>query len=118
MGYGLERIFLHLKSLGCSTGTTFFIFESRGGKEDNQLELEFRRICARNATGNPLPFEIAIVHKKCNSVGLQLADLIARPIGRKILEPEQRNRAYEIIETKLRRDPKGNVENWGLKVFP
>lgn len=47
-----------------------------------------------------------------------VVDLIARPIGRKILKPDQPNRAYDIIETKFRRDPKGNVKGWGLKVFP
>lgn len=37
MGFGLERIFLHLKSLGCRKGTTYLLFESRGKKEDNNL---------------------------------------------------------------------------------
>ena len=82
MGFGLERIFLYLRSIGCRTGTTFLLFESRGKKEDNDLELEFRRVCDRNATGHQLPFEIILADKKCNSAGLQLADLIARPIGR------------------------------------
>lgn len=94
------------------------LFESRGKKEDTDLELEFRRLCTRNATGHPLPFEIILADKKCNSAGLQLADLIARPIGRKLLKPEQPNRAFEIIETKFRRDPNGRVKGWGLKVFP
>lgn len=118
MGFGLERIYLHLNSLGCRTGLTHFLFESRGRKEDIELELEYRRLCQRNATGNQLPFEIVMADKKCNSAGLQLADLIARPIGRKILKPDQNNRAYDIIETKFRKDPSGNIEGWGLKLFP
>ena len=118
MGFGLERIFLHLRSLGCRTGKTFMIFESRGRKEDTILELEFRRVCSQNATAQQLPFEIILTDKKCNSSGLQLADLIARPIGRKILKPDQPNRAYDIIQTKIRRDSHGKVEGWGLKVFP
>lgn len=118
MAFGLERIFLHLKSLGCRTGKSFLIFESRGKKEDNDIELEFRRVCDRNATEQQLPFEIIIADKKCNSAGLQLADLIARPIGRKILKPDQPNRAFEIIKTKFRRDSSGKVKGWGLKLFP
>lgn len=51
--------------------------------------------------------------KKSNSTGLQIADLIARPIGRQILKPEQSNRAYEIIEKKFRRDSRGHVNGWG-----
>jgi hypothetical protein len=94
------------------------LFESRGKKEDNDLELEFRRVCSRNATGKQLPFEIVVADKKSNSAGLQIADLIARPIGRKILIPEQPNRAYDILERKFRRDPSGLIKGWGLKVFP
>lgn len=56
--------------------------------------------------------------KKCDSAGLQIADLVARPIGRRILDPTQPNRAYEIIEKKFRRSPRGKIEGWGLKVFP
>lgn len=118
MGFGLERIFLYLKSLGCSRGTTPILFEKRGNKEDKDLELEFHRICARNATGSRLPFDIILVDKKSNSAGLQLADLIVRPIGRKILKPGQSNRAYDIVEKKFRRDPKGEIHGWGLKMFP
>ena len=118
MGFALERIYMHLKACGCREGTTFIVFESRGNKEDNELELEFRRICDRNMTGDKLPFEIIIADKKSNSSGLQLADLIARPIGRKIIKPEQPNRAFEIIKEKFRRDPRGKVKGWGLKTFP
>jgi len=56
--------------------------------------------------------------KKCNSAGLQVADLVARPIGRKILAPGQPNRAYDILQRKFRRSPSGRIEGWGLKVFP
>lgn len=118
MGLGLERIYLHLKSLGCKTGVTHVLFESRGLKEDKDLELEFRRVCNNNKTSEILPFEIILADKRCNSAGLQITDLIARPIGRKILKPEQQNRAYEIIEKKFRRNSKGNLNGWGLKLFP
>jgi len=118
MKFGLERIFLHLKKSGCKTGTTYFVFESRGKKEDMELELEFRRACDRNATGNKLPFVIVMADKKRNSAGLQLADLIARPIGRKIIKPDQKNRAYEIIDKKFKRDENGNEKGWGLKIYP
>ena len=118
MALGLERIYLHLESLGCKTGTTHLLFESRGLKEDKDLELEFRRVCDNNRTKRILPFEIILVDKRSNSAGLQIADLIARPIGRQILKPEQQNRAYEIIEKKFRRNSKGNLNGWGLKLFP
>lgn len=119
MAFGLERVFLHLRNtVGCTTGVLRCIFERRGAKEDAQLELEFRRSCARNATGKALPFEIQFAHKQSNSTGLQLADLTARPIGRRILEPGQRNHAADIIWPKFKTDPAGNPVGWGLKVFP
>nr|WP_206517617.1 DUF3800 domain-containing protein [Sphingobium algorifonticola] len=56
--------------------------------------------------------------KKANSGGLQLADLIARPIGIKRLRPEQVNRAYDIITTKFHRSANGRFDGIGLKCFP
>jgi hypothetical protein len=98
---------------------THVLFERRGAKEDLEAELEFRRICdGHNATAARLPFEIVMCDKKCNSPGLQLADLVARPIGRRLLDSTQPNRAYDILEQKFRRAPDGRVQGWGLKVFP
>ena len=34
------------------------------------------------------------------------------------LDPRQPNRAYEILEKKFRRSPRGKIDGWGLKVFP
>lgn len=117
--FGVERINHCLVDRGCTGGTLHLVFEKRGKKEDDALELEFRRVCDEdNYSGERLPFEIVFSSKKSNSSGLQLADLTARPIGRKILKPKQKNRAWDIIETKLRRGPEGETEGWGLKVFP
>jgi hypothetical protein len=118
MGFGLERVFLELNGKGCRGGRTHVLCERRGPPEDAQMELEFRRACANNATGKVLPFEPLLVSKQCNSTGLQLADLVARPIGRKVLDPAQPNRAYDIMKDKIRRDGGGRAEGWGLKIFP
>jgi hypothetical protein len=56
--------------------------------------------------------------KKHNSTGLQLADLVAHPIARHVINPAQPNRAYELIEPKFRRGPNGQVHGYGLKIFP
>lgn len=120
MGFGLERLYRELTGLGCRTGTTYVLFERRGAREDAEVEEEFRRICeGHNPLGKRLPFEIVMVGKTCNSSGLQMADLIARPIGRKIIKPDQENRAFEILAAKFRRNPRtGSAMGWGLKVFP
>ncbi len=62
--------------------------------------------------------DIVMASKKVNSAGLQLADMVARPIGRHLLNPDQPNRAFEILETKFRRSRAGQVRGWGLKVYP
>ena len=119
LGYGLERVFYYLRANGGCTGKTHLIVERRGKKEDAELELEFRRVCdGGNYEGVQLPFEVIFAGKKSNSAGLQLADLIARPVGIKILRPNQQNSAYEIIQTKFYRNNDGKFQGWGLKIFP
>ena len=117
--FGLERVYRELSARGEADRTTHVIVERRGEKEDDQLELAFRRICAgANHLNRELPFELVMIPKTSNSVGLQLADLVARPVGIKILRPDQPNRAYDIVETKFRRSPDGEIKGWGLKMFP
>ena len=119
LGYGLERVFYYLRSQGAIFGKTHVIVEQRGKQEDNELELEFRRICAGGNYENiQLPFELIFADKKSNSPGLQLADLIARPVGLHILRPEQTNRAFSVLEQKFYRNGKGTYLGWGLKCFP
>lgn len=115
----MERAHAFLRSRGQRSRTTHIVVERRGKREDDELELAFRRIRdGANYIGEMPGFEIVFADKKTNSAGLQLADLTARPIGRHVLDPAQPNRAWEIIEPKLRRSPAGIVRGWGLKIFP
>lgn len=115
----MERAHAFLRDRGQHMLTTHIVVERRGKREDDELELAFRRIRdGANYVGEMPGFEIIFADKKTNSAGLQHADLTARPIGRHVLDPAQPNRAWEIIEPKLRRSPTGAVRGWGLKVFP
>jgi len=119
MAFGLERTFLFLQGKGQNDKIIHVIFEHRGKKEDNALELEFRRVCdGANYLSKKLPFRIIFADKKTNSSGLQFADLVARPIGLSILRPGQRNRAFEALESKFYCDKKGRLDGYGLKCFP
>lgn len=120
MAFGLERLYTYLNGKGCEDGKLHIVFEERGEKEDRNLELEFRRVLdeENNQVGVQFPFNIVFSDKQSNAAGLQLADLVARPIGRHILKPKQKNRAYDVIEEKLRRGPDGRIRGKGLKVFP
>jgi len=115
METGLNAVFDFLVVEGQSNLRTHVIVECRGRKEDKELELTFRRFCdITNAHSRPLPFELVMVPKTANSAGLQLADLIARPIGLHYLRPQQPNRAFDIIQTKLHRNHNGKKEGVGL----
>ena len=101
-----------------SNPAVHMVVEKRGKNEDDELELEFRRICdGGNFKRDDFPFELVFAHKQSNSSGLQLADLVARPIGMSVIRPGQPNRAFELLKPKLVRI-QGNTNGWGLKVFP
>ncbi len=120
----LERLQYFLKEKNQEDRFTPIVVEKRGKKEDKDLELEFRRVCdGNNFHGRSLNFNLIFADKKTNSPGLQLADLVARPIGLSILRPEQSNAAFEILKRKLytkngRKGVGTGYEGYGLKCFP
>lgn len=117
--YGLERVFEMLRSVGQEERLTHVICEARGKKEDAALELEFRRVCdGKNRHGRRLNFEVVMASKQANAEGLQLADLVARPIGLHVLRPGQPNRAWDVLATKVYAGNRGRAPGRGLKVFP
>ncbi|TDH37830.1 DUF3800 domain-containing protein [Pseudohoeflea suaedae] len=99
----LQQAALFLKRHGEVDRRTHFIFEKRGSKEDNELELEFRRITSgENELHERFPnFIIHFSDKRTNSTGMQIADLTARPLGLRVFRPAQANRAYELIQRKI-----------------
>lgn len=124
LGFCLETLYEFLQEKHQETKTTHVLVECRGKKEDNDLELEFRRMCdGDNRLGITFPFKVIFADKKINSAGLQLADLVARPIGMNFLRPTQENRAFDVLKRKFycsggRQNVGEGFENWGLKVFP
>ena len=106
--YGLAKIEDFLKSMNDFNYTTV-TFESRAysiesyRQEDDKLYKYFKKTANEN-------FGIEIHIKSAGGLGLQFADLIARPIGIHVLRPEQQNRAWDIIKGKIYKD--------GLVVLP
>lgn len=91
------------------------VFECRGKAEDDALKLAFHRIVGdeihsgdRAHSLGLMEFEPKFARKAVNSTGLQLADLTARPLALRALRPDQANRTYDTISTKLA----------DMKVFP
>lgn len=124
LGFCLETLYEFLEEKQEQSLTTHIVVECRGRREDAELELEFRRLCAGdNKFSRILPFEIVFADKKTNSSGLQLADLVARPIGLSVVKPEQPNRAFDLLKRKFfcsggRMQVGIGFEGWGLKIHP
>jgi Protein of unknown function (DUF3800) len=120
----LETLYEFLEEKQQHKRVTHVVVERRGKKEDNELELEFRRVCAgENRWGSNLPFQVVFADKRVNSAGLQLADLVARPIGLGYLRPAQENRAFDVLKKKFfcsggRPNVGKGYEGWGLKIYP
>lgn len=97
------------------------IIEKRGTKEDKKLHEHFQRLLARG-TGyveaerlRKINTKITFKNKKENINGLQLADLLAYPIARFVIDKERANPAFDVLKSKIYAK---NRKVYGLKVFP
>jgi len=115
MLFCMEQLHRMLSAENQQGKTVHVIFESRGKREDGELELEFRRIAGndgqwgyKRSDFSKFDFQPVFISKAANSAGLQLADLTARPIGLSQLRPDQPNRSIDYIRAKL----------GGVKLFP
>ena len=96
---------------------THIIIESRGKKEDDDLQVAFQRIVKANDSLQIMyPLRLYFADKKTNSIGLQIADLAAYPIGRFLINPEQENPAFKIIEKKFWMYPE--YCRYGFRISP
>lgn len=93
--------------------------ESRGGREDQQLKAAYREIRQGGSSFRPPSFfqgvlssgEIKLKPKVANIVGLQIADLLAYPAKRRILEEQGKGaptsgftkEVADVLETKYNR---------------
>lgn len=113
----LEHAYMFLKDKNQLQNLTHIVVEGRGKSEDKDLELAFRRISDQaSLQGKIYPFDIKFANKTTNSCGLQIADLVAHPIARHVVRPEQSSIAFNIVEKKLLGYPR--YEGVGLKCFP
>lgn len=119
MTFCMERLARFLDEAGQRHAMQHVLVEKRGEPADTNLELAFRRICDGVNQYRAMPlFDIIFADKKHNSTGLQFADLVAYPITRHTMRPEQANRAFDIVQAKFRRNAAGRVDGFGLKRFP
>lgn len=102
---------------------TNVIFESRGRTEDTQLMQEFLRVRDEmrvNSGSLPTQFNLTmrLAPKSMNLIGLQISDLIARPVGLMHLRPNQMNRSYHVLHNRLSLPDSNDLNRWRIITVP
>lgn len=132
--YGLAALDPYLLSLECLVERFVFECEAKQNKGiivaearhsilDNELELAFLNLKIQGTKyikASQIKDEIkqfSIRDKKENICGLQLADLVASPIGRFVLKKPIKP-DFEIIKKKFRKGQSGKIGGYGLVVLP
>lgn len=122
LSFLIERAIFYLDDLNINAEVDLHIIaEMRGKKEDNNLLKYYNQLRDRGTfwvTSERLKSHIKrfdFIPKRENIAGLQVADLIAYPITRHILEPEQTNLAYNVIEKNIYCS---GGKPLGLKIIP
>lgn len=123
LSFVIERMVFCLDNLD-KTARVDIKVEPRGKKEDEVLLAHFNSILdggtyyvsKERLSRKILGFKFH--QKRDNIIGLQIADLIAYPLARHILNPKEPYIPFEKIENKIYCDEKGEYGGWGLKVFP
>ena len=120
LSFVIEQAIVVLQNINPQSQLSIVI-EKRGKKEDKQLDDHFQKIIAvgtgilTNEQVNQFNLSFTFRNKKENINGLQLADLVAYPIARNIIEPNRANPAFEVLELKIFKT-NGIIE--GLRLYP
>jgi hypothetical protein len=77
-----------------SVGPSHWVFERRGKREDAAVSRAFDSLKSSDATHE-------FVAKGRGLAGLEMADMLARPIGLSVLRPAQPNRALEGLRERM-----------------
>lgn len=109
--------------VGRVSGGGVVVAEKRGHPLDRQLELAWLNLKIQGTRYVPAAdvddriTGLTLRPKSANVAGLQLADLVASPVGRYVLgKPRQPD--WAIVESKLRCDRVGRSAGYGLVVLP
>ncbi len=121
LSFIIERAVFFLDDEPAQDKHLHVVIEKRGKREDLSLHEHFQRLCSRG-TGyvsseriKGYQLDIEFKAKKDDVNGLQLADLIAYPIARYVLDPKRANPAFDVLDPKFYAK---SGRRYGLKVFP
>jgi hypothetical protein len=120
----LERVVMALDSV-FEGARAEVVAESRGPREDALLQYEFARLhldgtsyIAPGWFRQQLAPGVVFRGKEANVTGLQLADLVARPIADKVADPASTPPRWPEVQTKLCTGRETKHSILGLKVLP
>lgn len=117
-----ERFQYFLQDMERTVGSKqlgIMVADHRGKSQDDALRYQHHRLIEADAPvfstyGNYV--ETLFLTPSHNSVGIQLADMVAGAIGRRFNSDD--SLYFDLIEPSLRRSPAGKVEGFGLVKFP
>ena len=121
LSYIMERVVFYLDSVGKDNIELRTVIERRGKKEDKSLLNYYNQLLDRGTywvNGDRMRryfkrFDMR--WKSENVVGLQVADLVAYPITRHVLNPDGVNLAYDVLKKNIYQI---DGKMYGMKVFP
>ena len=121
LSYIMERVVFYLDSVGRDNIELRTVIERRGKKEDKSLLNYYNQLLDRGTywvNGDRMRryfkrFDMR--WKSENIVGLQVADLVAYPITRHVLNPNGVNLAYDVLKKNIYQV---DGKMYGMKVFP
>jgi len=108
--------------LGSSGESLMFRIESRETHNDKILAQEYENFKKGTERFKAAEIEkkfadLSFNQKSQNIIGMQVADLVAYPIGRWGLDSEKGNKAFEIVRPKIH-SKGGKILGYGFKLFP
>ena len=121
LSFVLERAVFYLDSLKEDDIELHTIVEMRGKKEDEKLRSFYMQLLDKGtywvSTERLKQYakSFTLLPKKANVIGLQVADLVAYPITRHILDPNEPNLAYDTIKNNIYSE---NTKQIGIKLIP
>lgn len=122
LSFILERAVFYIESLPNGEDNELHtVVEMRGKKEDSSLRLFYTQLLDKGTywvSANRLKNvakSFSHLPKKANVIGLQVADLVAYPITRHLLDPNEPNMAYEIIKDNIYVQDNKQI---GIKIVP
>jgi hypothetical protein len=121
LSFIIERSIFFLDDIKERKKELEIVIEKRGKSEDKKLDEHFQRLLSKG-TGYVDPERLKAYNMKIkfkrkieNINGLQLADLIAYPSARYVIDPERANPAFDLIIAKIY---KKDDKLYGLKIYP